>query len=78
MWDVANLRGIQKKGFAVITAARHWIIRNKKKGSLVNDIMLRLDEGIWKISIFRKMADVEIQSCLFDQNFTHVSGYKKK
>ena len=24
------------------------------------------------------MADVEIQSCLFDQNFTHIFGYKKK
>ena len=23
------------------------------------------------------MADVEIQSCLFDQNFTHIFGYKK-
>ena len=34
--------------------------------------MLRMDEGIWK------MADVEIQSCLFDQNFTHIFGYKKK
>ena len=34
--------------------------------------MLRMDEGIWK------MADVEIQSCLFDQNFTHIFGYKKR
>ena len=40
--------------------------------------MLRMDEGVWKILIFRKMADVEIQSCLFDQNFTHIFGYKKK
>ena len=40
--------------------------------------MLRMDEGIWKILIFRKMADVEIQSCLFHQNFTHIFGYKKK
>ena len=40
--------------------------------------MLRMDEGIWKILIFRKMADVEIQSCLIDQNFTHIFGYKKK
>ena len=40
--------------------------------------MLRMDEGIWKILIFRKMADVEIQSCLFDTNFTHIFGYKKK
>ena len=40
--------------------------------------MLRMDKGIWKILIFRKMADVEIQSCLFDQNFTHTVGYKKK
>ena len=24
------------------------------------------------------MADVEIQSCLFDQNFTHIFRYKKK
>ena len=40
--------------------------------------MLRMDEGIWKILIFRKMQDVEIQSCLFDQNFTHIFGYKKK
>ena len=24
------------------------------------------------------MADVEIQSCLFDQNFTHIVGYKNK
>ena len=40
--------------------------------------MLRMDEGIWNILIFRKMADVEIQSCLFDQNFTHIFGYKKK
>ena len=24
------------------------------------------------------MADVEIQRCLFDQNFTHIFGYKKK
>ena len=39
--------------------------------------MLRMDEGIQKISIFRKMANVEIQSCLFDQNFTHIFGYKK-
>ena len=39
--------------------------------------MLQMDEGIWKISIFRKMADVEIQSCLFDQNFTDIFGYKK-
>ena len=39
-------RGPKKKGFAVITAARHWNIRNKKKGSLVNDIMLRMDEEI--------------------------------
>ena len=39
-------RGPKKKGFAVITPARHWIIRNKKKGSLVNAIMLRVDEGI--------------------------------
>ena len=77
-WDIANLRGVQKKEFTVITAARHWIIRNKKKGSLINDIMLRMDEGIWKILLFRKMADVEIQSCLFDQNFTHIFGYKKK
>ena len=60
MWDITNLQGVQKKGFAVITAARHWIIRNKKKGSLVNDIMLRMDEGIWKILIFRKMEDIEI------------------
>ena len=37
-----------------------------------------MDEGIWKILIFWKMADVEIQSCLFDQNFTHILGYKKK
>ena len=40
--------------------------------------MLRMDEGILKILIFRKMADVEIQSCLFDQNFTHIFSYKKK
>ena len=40
--------------------------------------MLRMDEGIWKFLIFRKMADVEIQSCLFDQNFTHIFVYKKK
>ena len=39
--------------------------------------MLRMDEGIWKILILRKMGDVEIQSCSFDQNFTHVFGYKK-
>ena len=45
-WNIANLRGVQKKGFAVITAVRHWIIRNKKKESLINDIMLRMDEGI--------------------------------
>ena len=32
--------------------------------------MLRMDEGIWEIW--------EIQSCLFDQNFTHIFGYKKK
>ena len=24
------------------------------------------------------MSDLEIQSCLFDQNFTHIFGYKKK
>ena len=24
------------------------------------------------------MADVGIQSCLFDQNFTHIFDYKKK
>ena len=77
-WDISNLQGVQKKGFAVITAARHWIIRNKKKGSLVSDITLRIDEGNWKILIFRQMADVEIQSCLFDQTFTHIFGYKKK
>ena len=29
-WDIANLRGVKKKGFSVIIAARHWIIRNKK------------------------------------------------
>ena len=23
------------------------------------------------------MADLEIQSCLFDRNFTHIFGYKK-
>ena len=40
--------------------------------------MLRTDEGIWKILIFQKMAYVEIQSCLFDQNFTHIFGYKNK
>ena len=40
--------------------------------------MLRMDEGIWKILIFRKMADVEIQSFLFEQNFTYIFGYKKK
>ena len=40
--------------------------------------MLRMDEGIWKFFIFRIMADVEIQSCLFDQNFAHILGYKKK
>ena len=40
--------------------------------------MLRMDEGIWKILIFRKMADVEIQSCLFGRNFTHIFGYKNK
>ena len=62
----------------MITAARHWIIQNKKKRSLVNDIMLRMDEGILKILIFRKMADVEIQSFLFDQNLTHIFGYKNK
>ena len=39
--------------------------------------MLRMDEGISKILIFRKMTDVEIQSCLFDQNFTYIFGYKK-
>ena len=37
-----------------------------------------MDEGIWKILIFRKMADVENQSCLFDQNFTHIFCYKEK
>ena len=37
-----------------------------------------MDEGIWKILFFRKMADVEIQSWLFDQNFTYIFGYKKK
>ena len=36
-----------------------------------------MDEGIWKILIFQKIADVEIQSSLFDQNFTHIFGYKK-
>ena len=40
--------------------------------------MLRLDEGICKILIFRKMTNLEILSCLFDQNFTHIFGYKKK
>ena len=40
--------------------------------------MFRMDEGIWKILVFRKMADVEIQNCLFDQNFTHIFGYKIK
>ena len=40
--------------------------------------MLRMNEGIWKFLIFRQIADVEIQSCLFDQNFTHIFGYKKK
>ena len=37
-----------------------------------------MDEGIWKILIFQKMADVEVQSYLFYQNFTHIFGYKKK
>ena len=37
-----------------------------------------MDEGIWKILIFRNMAHVEIQSCLFNQNLTHIFGYKKK
>ena len=40
--------------------------------------MLRMDEGIWKILIFRKMADIEIQNCLCDQNSTHILDYKKK
>ena len=43
-------RGPKKQVFALITAARHWIIRSKKKRgggrSLVNDIMLQMDEGI--------------------------------
>ena len=39
--------------------------------------MFRMDEGIWKFLIFRKITDVKIQS-LFDQNFTHIFGYKKK
>ena len=40
--------------------------------------MLRMDGGILKILFLRKMADVEIQSCLFDQNFTQIFSYKKK
>ena len=40
--------------------------------------MLRMDEGISNFVIFRKMADVEIRSCLFDQHFTHIFGYIKK
>ena len=68
----ADLVGTSKKsnylGFFLAT----------QKGSLLNDIVLRMGEGIWKILIFRKMADVEIQSCLFDQNFTHIFSYKKK
>ena len=40
--------------------------------------MLWMDEGISKISIFFKITDVEIQSCLFDQRCTHIYGYKKK
>ena len=40
--------------------------------------MLRMDEEIWKFLIFRRMADVEIQSFLFDQNFTYIFGYKNK
>ena len=40
--------------------------------------MHRMDEGIWNFFIFRKMADVEIQSCLFERNFPHIFGYKKK
>ena len=40
--------------------------------------MLRMDEGIRKFLIFRKMADAEIQSCLLEQNFIHIFGYKKK
>ena len=38
--------------------------------------MPRMDEGIWKISIFQKMADIEIQN-LFDKNFTHIFAIKK-
>ena len=77
-WDIANLRGVQNKrvlpwSLQLVTGSSEI----KKKGSLVTDIMLRMDEGIWKFLIFRKMADVEIQSCLFDQNFTHIFGYKK-
>ena len=37
-----------------------------------------MEEGISKILIFRKVADVEIQSCLFDQNFTPIFSCKKK
>ena len=37
-----------------------------------------MDEGIRNIFIFQKMADVEIQSCSFYKNFTHIFGYKKK
>ena len=40
--------------------------------------MLRMDEGIWNFLIFRKMADIEIQSCLYYRNFTHIFGNKKK
>ena len=82
-WEIRGYskfaRGPKKKGFAVISAARLWINRNKKKGgnhSLMT--MLRMDEEMWKIFIFRKMADLEIQNCLFDQNFTHIFGYRKK
>ena len=39
--------------------------------------MLRMDEVIWKILIFQKIAGVEIQSCLLDQNVTF-SAIKKK
>ena len=40
--------------------------------------MLRMDEGIWKILIFRKMANVKIQSCSSYQNFTHIFGFNKQ
>ena len=77
-WDITNLRGVQKKGFPVTTAARLWIIRNKKREHQLMTQCSGWTKGFEKFWFFEKWQMLKFKVVYSTKISLTFLAFKKK